>query len=133
MAAIAPLAFTVWSLSSVLAASRQGSAALLVGVWAAALLLGALTVFAHRDPRPTPQGGGVFLFAGTVAPLLIYLSVFAARYGLAVWAGFQPALALQLTLAAVAISAAAAGRFIADLAPLLRAARRPAGLALAAR
>ena len=127
IAALAPTAFTLWSLTAVAAAARVGSTALVLGVWAAALAAGACTVLVHRGPRPEPQGGGVFLFAGSVVPLLIYLFVFLARYVLGVWSALEPDLARPLSLVAIAISAATAGRFIADLLPLLRAAGRPVG------
>ena len=128
LAALAPLAFIVWSLTGTAIAAR-GSAGLVAAVWAGALVLGALTVFVHRGRRPMPLGGATFLFPATATPLGLYMLVFWARYGLAVWSAFQPALALELTLAAIAISAATAGRFAADFVPLLRAAIRPAGFA----
>lgn len=129
VAAIAPVAFAIWSLMGVYAAARSGSAATVLAVWAVSGALGAMSALVHRGPRPAHLGGGVFLFCGTVAPLLIYMGVFWTRYGLAVWAGFQPELAVPLTLAAVAISAATAGRFLADFAPLLLEVRRASGFA----
>jgi hypothetical protein len=127
VAAIAPVAFTIWSLTAVLAAARAGSAGLVIGVWAAALAGGALTALVHRGPRPTHEGAGVFLFRASAVPLLIYLSVFIARYGLGVWSALEPDRARTLGLIAIAISAATAGRFIADFLPLVRAAGQPAG------
>jgi hypothetical protein len=63
----------------------------------------------------------VFLFAGSIVPLAIYLAVFTARYALGVWSALEPELAPTLTLMAIAISAATAGRFVADFLPLVRA------------
>jgi hypothetical protein len=127
VAAIAPVAFTIWSLTGVLAAAQAGSAGVVIGVWGAALAAGVLTILVHRGPKPTHEGAGVFLFRASVIPLLVYLSVFLARYGLGVWSALEPDRARTLGLAAIAISAATAGRFIADFLPLVKAAGRPAG------
>lgn len=129
-AALAPAAFVVWSLSGALALARAGSPGLAPAVWVGALGAGALTVLIHRGPRPAHLGGGLFAFPATAAPLLLYLAVFWARYALGVWAALEPALAFELGLIAVAISAATAGRFLADFAPLLRTALSPARPAL---
>lgn len=51
VAALAPTAFTAWSLTGVLAAAQGVSTALVAAVWASALILGGLTVFVH--PRGT--------------------------------------------------------------------------------
>lgn len=117
---IAPVAFMLWSLTGVAAAMRLGDGGLVIGIWAAALALGMLSAFIFKRRRPAYLGGGVFLFAASAVPLLIYMIVFWTRYGLGVWAAFEPALSFRLTLAAVAISAATAGRFAADFAPLFR-------------
>ncbi len=120
VAAIAPVAFTVWSLTGVMAASRIGTPLAVIGVWTAAFAAGALTAFVHRTPRPMHLGGGVFLFPASVVPLLLYLSVFAVRYGLGVAAALRPEAAFPLGLAAVAVSSATAGRFTADILPRIR-------------
>lgn len=122
VAALAPAAFVIWSLSGVAALARSGPTGLVLGVWAAALAAGALTFLLHRGPRPAHLGGGVFAFQASVTPLLLYMTVFWARYALGVWAVLEPARAFELGLVATAISAATAGRFLADFAPLLRAA-----------
>lgn len=120
VAALAPTAFTVWSLSGVAGATRLGPASLVIGVWAAALVVGALTVKLHRGPSIEHLGGGVFAFPATAVPLLQYLTVFAIRYALGVAAALDPASAFAYGFAGVAVSAATAGRFIADFTLLLR-------------
>lgn len=130
VAALAPAAFLIWSLSGVLALARSGSAALVLMVWAAALAAGWLTVLVHRGPRPAHMGGGVFDFPATLTPLLLYMAVFWTRYVLGVWAVLEPVRAHELGLVAVAISAATAGRFVADFLPLLRTVLSPARPAL---
>lgn len=119
-AAIAPTAFFIWSLLGAVAATRVAGAGSVASVWAGAVAFGVLTVRIHRGPRPVRLEGGVFNFPATAVPLLLYMVIIWTRYALGVWAVLDPSLAPALGLIAVSISAATAGRFVADFTPLLR-------------
>ncbi len=125
LAALAPTAFLLWSLTTAAGLGDAAGIREVWGVWVAAFAAGAASAPIRLGPRPTPLPDGAFLFPGTPFPLIVYAGVFTARYTLGVTAAFRPDLANALGLAGLAISAVTAGRFAADLALLLRARAGP--------
>lgn len=120
--AITPGAFLIWSVWSATVfwiGERSGFSAL---AWPLALSMGLLS---FRWARPSPmrwQEGGL-VRAATVMPLLVYVGVFAFRYGLEVWSGFVPERQALTQALAVLVSGFMAGRTVGDfmLAVRLRA------------
>ncbi len=125
LALIAPVAFLIWGLFNVAAYSQVhspviGGSTLIVMFavgWASARLFSSET--AERT------GEGRFLFHGTPEPLITYMVVFALRFGLEVWMGFESAVAALAGGLAIGVTAFVAGR-TAQRAFLLFAARRRA-------
>ena len=117
-AALPPSLFLVGGLYS--AASMAANAAMVAAVWAVCLAVGAASGAVRLVPRPRQVSGFVFDFAPTAWPLAAYLFIFAAHYGLGIWAGLVPSLSPRLSFAGLALSALTAGRTSADFLALLR-------------
>jgi hypothetical protein len=117
LAVLAPLGFFIWSV--------VGARLLFFGEdKLLAFLSGALSSPVRTVPRPTHVHGWIFQYAATSVPLILYMLLWATRYGLGIWAGFVPAMAGPLGVAGLALSASTAGRTSADfLPPLLTALR----------
>ena len=117
----APAAFFLWSAWSAVAAvsgGREGWIAaplwltsFLAGWWSCRVRIG--------GAAPQHLGDGVFLFAATAVPLVAYMALFWTRFGLEVWAAFEPRRAGELLLTGLVISAATAGRTWGDVQRLL--------------
>ena len=117
----APATFFVWSAWSAIAAVSAGRegwiaaplwlAAFLAGWWSCRVRIG--------GAAPQYLGQGEFLFAATVVPLVAYMALFWTRFGLEVWAAFEPHRAAALLLVGLAISAGTAGRTWGDVQSLL--------------
>jgi hypothetical protein len=124
LAVLAPLGFFIWSVvgARLLFFGEDGETAIVA--WLLAFLSGALSGFIRTVPRPTHVHGWIFQYAATSVPLILYMLLWATRYGLGIWAGFVPAMAGPLGVAGLALSAFTAGRTSADfLPPLLTALR----------
>jgi hypothetical protein len=128
-AMLAPAGFFVWSVwSAVAAASASPRGWLVASIWLTSFMVGWWSCRVRIGGAP-PQhlGGGVFLFAPTVVPLVAYMLLFWTRFGLEVWAAFEPSRASALLLAGILISAGTAGRTWGDFLRLL-ALRAPPGI-----
>lgn len=123
LALVAPAAFGVWGLFNVAGYSQEHS--LVVGVSTLILLFAAgwTSTRLYSDEKAELAGDGLFLFHGTPEPLITYMGVFAVRFGLEVWQGFQPTAAPLAGGLAIGVSAFVAGR-TAQRASLLIQARR---------
>lgn len=115
-ASIAPAVFLVWSVGSAVGFGVLNGWVLATGLWALFLAAG-LASFRLVSPSPVRWiSGNEFSFVGTPGPLMFYMSVFFARYGLAIWAGFQPQHTTVASAVALAISGFTAGRTAGDFA-----------------
>jgi len=124
-ASIAPGVFLVWSVSSAIGFGLLNGWLLATALWGL-FLAGGLASFRFFSPSPVRWvSANEFAFAGTPGPLMFYMSVFFARYGLAVWAGFQPQHVTIASAAALAISGFTAGRTSGDFVFLSNLRPRP--------
>ena len=124
LVALAPMGFFTWSvLAAGLRFHGEGKETAVVA-WAVAFLAGSLSGPIRTVPRPRHVHGWIFQYAATALPLTLYMLLWATRYGLGIWAGFEPAMAGTLGLVGLALSAFTAGRTIADFLPPLATALR---------
>lgn len=87
-----PVAMGAWSLWSALGAYAHLDPARVMAAWAAGTLLGlALNGWLSLPREARALGDGRYLVGGSVAPLLLMLAVFVARYANAVVLALQPA------------------------------------------
>lgn len=131
VAALAPAGFLIWSVSAagLMLFALEPSAVL--ACWGIAFAAGAASGRVRTVPLPRHLNGWVFLYSATWQPLAFYMLLFAARYGLGIWAGFVPAMADSLSLAGLSLSAFTAGRTLADFfRPFMTAAARAGSRAL---
>jgi hypothetical protein len=124
LAALAPLGFLMWSVLGAGLLFFGGNKGAAVVAWGVAFLIGALSGPFRTVPRPTHVHGWVFEYAPTVLPLTFYMLLWATRYGLGIWAGFEPVMADTLGLVGLTLSALTAGRTAADFIPPLATALR---------
>jgi hypothetical protein len=124
VAALAPACFAVWSISSAGLLFVGGDEREVVLAWTVPFMAGAISRAICTRPRWTHVAGWTFQCAATALPLALYMLLWVTRYGLGIWAGFVPAVADDLALVGLALAAAAAGRSLADLAPLFAMALR---------
>jgi hypothetical protein len=117
LAALAPMGFFTWSVLAASLVFAEGDKGAAVAAWSAAFMAGALSGPVRTVPRPAHVHGWIFQYAATALPLTLYMLLWATRYGLGIWAGFVPAMADNLGLAALAHSALTAGRTLADFFP----------------
>ena len=117
IAAIAPALFLVWGLVTAVSIEAHPRAVVAVSAWC--FTLGAASTALRAAPRPQWVRGWIFDFAPTRLPMLAYLCLFCAHYGIGIWAGFAPQLSGPLSLARLSLSALTAGRTCADFLPLL--------------
>jgi hypothetical protein len=120
-------AWSAWSAAAAVSGSPDGWMA--APLWLASFLAGWWSCRVRVGGAP-PQhlGDGVFLFAATAVPLVAYMALFWTRFGLEVWAAFEPPRAGALLLVGLVISAATAGRTGGDFQRLLALrAQRPIG------
>jgi hypothetical protein len=118
-AALPTFAFLLMSLASArfLAADYRAAAALGAGLSG---LLGAWGARLRRTGQPVHVEGWWFDRPGSVGPLAAYMLLFVLHYGLAIWAGFVPALSGRIGFVRLLVSAASAGWSIAGLAACRR-------------
>jgi len=119
LAALAPVSFFIWSIIAAGLSIHGGNEGTAVIAWAVPFMLGALSGPLRTVPRPAHVNGWIFYYEATALPLGLYVLVWGTRYGLGIWAGFQPAMAGSLELAGLAVSALTAGRTFADFLPPL--------------
>lgn len=130
LAALAPMGFFTWSAFAAGLLFFSGETGTALIAWPVAFWAGALSGPIRTVPWPTHVNGWVFAYAPTALPLILYLLIWATRYGLGIWAGFEPAMAENLGLLGLTLSALTAGRTAADFIPPLATAlraRRAAG------
>jgi hypothetical protein len=124
VAALAPAGFFLWSMSAAALLFIDGSQGAAIIAWPLAFLGGALSGPIRTVPRPTHVHGWVFQYAATRLPLTFYILLWSTRYGLGIWAGFEPSMASHLKVVGLALSAFTAGRTLADFLPALLTAIR---------
>jgi hypothetical protein len=128
VAALAPGGFLLWSLAAAAMMFADVHAWTVLACWGTAFAAGAISGRIRTVPRPTHVEGWVFAYAATWQPLVFYMLLFAARYGMGIWAGFVPSTAGTLALAGLSLSAFTAGRTLADfIPPMITALARPPG------
>lgn len=123
VAAAAPIGFLAWSLFTLVSLTSQGDPIPVLGTGAIGLLAGAASASIRTVPRPEPLPGGVFAFAGTAVPLIVYMGVFIAKYALQVWPALVPSTAWTAALIGLALTATVTGRTAADFLALLKTRR----------
>lgn len=120
IAAAAPIGFFAWSLATVVSLASRGDPLPVLATAILALIVGAASARIRNVPRPEPLPGGVFAFAGTAVPLIVYMAVFVAKYALQVWGAIVPASAGIAALIGLALTTAITGRTAADFIALLK-------------
>jgi len=128
MAFAAPVAFGVWGLFNLAAYSQQHSPVVGVSTFLLLLAAGWVSTRLYAGEKADLTADGRFLFHGTPEPLITYMAVFAIRFGLEVWEGFEPAASPLAGAVAIGVSAFVAGRTAQRAISLLRA-RRVAAVA----
>ena len=124
VAALAPAGFFVWSVATAGLLFFGGDRGAAIVAWPLAFLGGALSGPIRTVPRPSHVHGWIFQYAATRLPLTLYFLLWSTRYGLGIWAGFVPAMAVTLGVVGLTLSAFTAGRTLADFLPPLLAALR---------
>lgn len=119
LAALAPGGFLIWSLSTAAMMLLAANPWPVLTCWGLAFAIGAASRPIRTVPRPMHLGGWHFVYSASRQPLAFYMVLFFARYGLGIWAGFVPALASQLNLIGLSLSAFTAGRTVTDFIPPL--------------
>ena len=128
-ALITPVVFVAWGLGSL---ALHASAATMAAWLAAAGLGAALALITTRlDGVTVDRGRSTLAMPGSWLPLARYLTIFLARYGLAVAAVRLPAARETLVVCDLAVSGLAAGYFCGGLALLVRHYRRAPALVAA--
>jgi hypothetical protein len=110
MAFAAPVAFGVWGLFNVAAYSQAHSPVLGLSTFLLLLAAGWVSTRLYMGEEADLTVDGRFLFHGTPEPLITYMTVFAIRFGLEVWQGFEPGAAPLAGGLAIGLSAFVAGR-----------------------
>ena len=113
--AITPGAFLIWSLWSAAVFWSREQSGFSALAWPLALSMGLLS-FRWVRPSPMRWEEGGLVRAATVMPLLVYVGIFAFRYGLEVWSGFVPERQTLTQALAVLVSGFMAGRTLGDFA-----------------
>lgn len=123
VAAAAPIGFLAWSLVTLASLASQGDPLTVFATGGLGLAVGAASARVRTVPRPEPLPGGMFAFAGTAVPLIVYMGVFLAKYGLQVWSAIVPTAAWTAALIGLALTSLVTGRTAADFAALLKSRR----------
>ncbi|HEX9953641.1 MAG TPA: hypothetical protein VGB48_00290 [Allosphingosinicella sp.] len=124
VAALAPAGFFIWSVSAAALLFIGGHQGAAIIAWPVAFLSGAFSGPIRTVPRPKHVHGWVFQYAATRLPLTLYIVLWATRYGLGIWAGFELAMAGTLGVVGLVLSAFTAGRTLADFLPAILTAVR---------
>jgi hypothetical protein len=126
---IVPAVFIGWGIISI--ATRTSSPILLAEWAAAAAVFGALGWTTTRAERLTfDRTNGLVYLPGSILPLIRNLTIFAAKYSLAVAVAVSPAQRQNIIFWDIAVSGASAGYFLGWLARLALAQRRGTGARL---
>lgn len=110
MAFAAPVAFGVWGLFNVAAYSQAQSAVVGLSTFLLMFAAGWASTWLYMGEKADLTDDGRFLFHATPEPLITYMTVFAIRFGLEVWKGFEPGAAPLAGSFAIGLSAFVAGR-----------------------
>jgi hypothetical protein len=110
MAFAAPVAFGVWGLFNVAAYSQAQSPFIGLSTFLLLFAAGWASTRMYMGEKADLTAEGRFLFHGTPEPLITYMAVFAIRFGLEVWQGFEPGAAPLAGGFAIGLSAFVAGR-----------------------
>ncbi|MDQ3126383.1 MAG: hypothetical protein M3Q74_12375 [Pseudomonadota bacterium] len=105
-----PAVFGVWGLFNVATYSQAQSAVVGVSTFLLLFAAGWASTRLYMGEAADLTEDGRFLFHGTPEPLITYMAVFAIRFGLEVWKGFEPGAALLAGGIAIGLSAFVAGR-----------------------
>ena len=116
LAVLPAIAFLGWNLWNAYAYTRVAGAAFMLAVVAAGAAIGAASAVALPEPRGQRLPGNRVRLPGTALPLLLYLTVFAARFGCGAWAAIVPGAAARAAGLALAVGAAATARLIVGVA-----------------
>lgn len=116
VALLPSLAFLAWSLFGAYALGRAGGAPLASLAWLGGALVGGASTLFLAEPRGERRRHGRVLLPATSLPLVLYLTIFVARFACGAWAAIRPGQALAATAIATAISAAMTARLIAAVA-----------------
>jgi hypothetical protein len=122
----APVAFGVWGLFNVGAYSQAHSAVVGLSTFGLLFAVGWVSTRLYMGEKADLTTDGRFLFHGTPEPLITYMTVFALRFGLEVWKGFEPDAALLAGGLAIGLSAFVAGRTARRAVSLVGMRRSPA-------
>lgn len=124
--AIAPIAFFLWSLSSLPGYAAISGWPITLGVWIAGFLAGAGSFIALPDRPATRDAAGHYRLPGTTGPLLQYIAIFVIRFVLSAWAAIDHAAAPVALGLGLAVSALMSGRTAAAFDRLRRLPRATA-------
>lgn len=112
LAMLPAIAFLGWNLWNAFAYTRLAGAAVMLAVVAAGAVIGAATAVALPEPRGQRLPGNRVRLPGTVLPLLVFLTIFVARFGCGAWAAIVPGAAARAAGLALAVGAATTARLI---------------------
>jgi hypothetical protein len=118
-AALAPAGFFIWSMATAALMFGRLDAWAVVACWGIPFAAGAASGRVRTVARPKHVSGWVFIYSASLQPLAFYMLLFAARYGLGIWAGFVPSAADVSALLGLSLSAFTAGRTLGDFIPPL--------------
>ena len=121
---ITPTVFLCWSLIGAVSFGQAFGLLVAMAAWIACIAVGLVSFRLVGPPQTKWIDERRVVRPGSYGSLIVYLSVFAFRYGLEVWAGFFPERAGLADALALIVSGYMAGRTAGDLWSALRA--RPA-------
>ena len=110
VALIPVVAFLVWSIFGASSFAASAGAATSAIAWFGGVALGVVSAFVLPEPRVTRLPDGRVILPGSWMPLILYMSVFVARFACGAWAAMDPAQAVTANAIGVAISAAMTAR-----------------------
>jgi hypothetical protein len=110
VALIPVTAFLLWSLIGALNFAQTAGAVFAAAAWVSGIATGVVSAFVLPEARAKRIPGGRILLPGSWMPLILYMTVFIARFACGAWAAMVPAQAMTATAIGIAIGAALTGR-----------------------
>jgi|GEM_PF-1683372 len=112
---VLPIIFLTWSVIGAVVFGRAAGPLTASLMWAGWVLLGLVSFRVFGPPRGRWINSRQFAREGSVGPLVVYLGIFAFRYGLEVWTGFAPEQRVLTQGLALTLSGFMSGRTLGDL------------------
>ena len=112
VALIPVIAFLAWSIVGANSYAKIVGSTIALACWLGGAAVGVVSGIVLPDPRGQRLPGGRLRQPGTTIPLILYLTVFVARFACGAWAAIVPAQAATALGVGVAVGAAMTARLV---------------------